>query len=62
MAKIENDKYYTPDCLAEYCVNKAKEIIGEEKAMEDCFITNEEYRSLREMRSCIIEELLSEVE
>lgn len=33
-----------------------------EKAMEDCFITNEEYRSLREMRSCIIEELLSEVE
>ena len=33
-----------------------------EKAMEDCFITNEEYRSLREMRSRIIEELLSEVE
>ena len=31
-----------------------------EKAMEDCFITNEEYRSLREMRSRIIEELLME--
>lgn len=31
-----------------------------EKAMEDCFITNEEYRSLREERSHIIEELLSE--
>lgn len=30
MAKIENDKYYTPDCLAEYCVNKTKETIGEE--------------------------------
>lgn len=31
-----------------------------EKAMEDCFITNEEYRALREERSRIIEELLSE--
>lgn len=31
-----------------------------EKAMEDCFITNEKYRSLREERSRIIEELLSE--
>ena len=31
-----------------------------EKAMEDCFITNEQYRSLREVRSRIIEELLSE--
>lgn len=34
MAKIENDKYYTPDCLAEYCVNKTKEIIGEENITE----------------------------
>lgn len=34
MAKIEHDKYYTPDCLAEYCVNKAKEIIGEENITE----------------------------
>lgn len=33
-----------------------------EKAMEDCFITNEEYRSLREERSRIIEELLSREE
>lgn len=31
-----------------------------EKAMENYFITNEEYRSLREVRSSIIEELLSE--
>ena len=31
-----------------------------EKAMEDCFITNEEYMALREERSNIIEELLSE--
>ena len=23
--KIENDKYYTPKSLAEYCVNKTKE-------------------------------------
>ena len=34
MAKIEHDKYYTPDCLAEYCVNKTKEIIGEENITE----------------------------
>lgn len=33
-----------------------------EKAMEDCFITNEECRALREERSRIIEELLSEEE
>lgn len=33
-----------------------------EKAMDDCFITNEEYKTLREMRSRIIEELLSEEE
>ena len=30
MAKIEHDKYYTPGDLAEYCVNKTKEILGEE--------------------------------
>lgn len=30
MSKIELDKYYTSDELAKYCVNKAKEIIGEE--------------------------------
>lgn len=24
--KIENDKYYTPRWLAEYCVNKTKEL------------------------------------
>lgn len=29
MSKIPNDKYYTPKELAEYCVNKTKEIIGE---------------------------------
>ena len=34
MAKIEHDKYYTPNDLAEYCVNKAKEIIGEENISE----------------------------
>ena len=26
--KIRLDKYYTPSGLAEYCVNKTKEIIG----------------------------------
>ena len=31
-----------------------------EKAMEDYFITNDEYMALREERSHIIEELLSE--
>lgn len=31
-----------------------------EKAMENCFITNDEYMVLREERSHIIEELLSE--
>lgn len=30
MAKIENDKYYTPDDLVQYCIQKTKEIIGEE--------------------------------
>lgn len=30
MAKINLDKYYTPANLAEYCVNKTKEIIGVE--------------------------------
>ena len=34
MAKIELDKYYTPKYLAEYCVNKTKEIIGEENITE----------------------------
>lgn len=34
MAKIELDKYYTPKDLAEYCVNKTKEIIGEENIIE----------------------------
>ena len=28
MAKIKNDKYYTSQQLAEYCVNKTNEIIG----------------------------------
>lgn len=28
MAKINLDKYYTAPNLAEYCVNKTKEIIG----------------------------------
>ncbi|MGL5691431.1 MAG: hypothetical protein ACRDD8_11520 [Bacteroidales bacterium] len=32
--KIVNDKYYTPSDLAEYCVNKTKEIIGEENITE----------------------------
>ena len=30
MAKIENDKYYTPIELANYCIDKTIEIIGEE--------------------------------
>ena len=34
MAKIELDKYYTSKELAEYCVNKTKEIIGEENITE----------------------------
>lgn len=34
MAKIENDKYYTSPELAEYVVNKTKEIIGEENITE----------------------------
>jgi len=32
--KIELDKYYTPDKIAEYCVNKTKEIIGDEYISE----------------------------
>ena len=34
MSKIPLDKYYTPRDLAEYCVNKTKEIIGEENITE----------------------------
>ncbi len=34
MAKIKNDKYYTPPDLAEYIVNKTKEIIGKENIIE----------------------------
>ena len=34
MAKIVNDKYYTPKNIAEYCVEKTKEIIGEENITE----------------------------
>lgn len=34
MAKIKNYKYYTSDELAKYCVEKTKEIIGEENINE----------------------------
>ena len=34
MAKIENDKYYTPIPLANYCWEKTFEIIGEENISE----------------------------
>ena len=30
MAKIENDKYYTPVELSKYCIDKTFEIIGED--------------------------------
>lgn len=29
MAKIENDKYYTPEKLSKYCIDKTYEIIGD---------------------------------
>lgn len=32
--KIPNDKYYTPPSIAEYCVQKTKEIIGVENITE----------------------------
>ena len=34
MAKIQNDKYYTSQKLAKYCVEKTKEIIGEDNITE----------------------------
>ena len=34
MVKIGNDKYYTPEWLVEYTINKAKEIIGEDNISE----------------------------
>ena len=34
MAKIENDKYYTPVDLAKYCIDKTFEIIGKENIVE----------------------------
>ena len=34
IAKIKNDKYYTSDELAKYCVEKTKEIIGEDNITE----------------------------
>lgn len=34
MSKIELDKYYTENSLAKYCINKTKEIIGEQNIIE----------------------------
>ena len=34
MTKSENDKYYTPQDLAKYCVEKTKEVIGEDNITE----------------------------
>lgn len=34
MSKIQNDKYYTPLDLAQYCVEKTKEIIGADNITE----------------------------
>ena len=34
MAKIQNDKYYTSPDLAEYCVKKTREVIGEDNIIE----------------------------
>ena len=34
MAKIDNDKYYTPVDLAKYCIDKTYEIIGKENITE----------------------------
>ena len=34
MSKIQNDKYYTPPDLAQYCVEKTKEIIGTDNITE----------------------------
>lgn len=34
LAKLENDKYYTDPELAEYCVKRMREIIGEENITE----------------------------
>lgn len=34
IAKIENDKYYTPKDLAKYCIDKVYETIGEENISE----------------------------
>ena len=34
MSKIENDKYYTPISLANYCWDKVLEVIGEENISE----------------------------
>ncbi len=34
IAKIKNDKYYTPKELAKYCIDKTYEVIGEENISE----------------------------
>lgn len=34
MSKIQNDKYYTPPDLAQYCVEKTKEVIGADNITE----------------------------
>lgn len=34
ISKIKNDKYYTPPDLANYCVNKTKEIVGVDNITE----------------------------
>ena len=34
MAKIAFDKYYTPPTVARWCIEKTKEVIGEENINE----------------------------
>ena len=42
MAKIAYDKYYTPPIVAKWCIEKTKEIIGENNITERLIVTGKQ--------------------
>lgn len=59
MAKIENDKYYTPKDLAKYCIDKTFEIIGEEN-ITDIIEPSAGNGSFSNQLNCIAYDILPE--
>ena len=59
MAKIQNDKYYTPIDLAKYCIDKTIEIIGEDNITE-CLEPSAGNGSFSNQLNCIAYDLYPE--